>query len=82
MNEYQPDKMNTHLMYVIEARKKSAHERCNDEFTGKVHSKEDCDAIIASLRKLGYVFQVSRVSNTDILDEELPKDVDEGNTNG
>ena len=82
MNEYQPDKTKTHLMYIIEARKKSTHDRCHDEFSGKVHSKEECDAMVATMKQLGYFLQVSRVSSTDILDEDLPKDMDEGNTNG
>ena len=80
MNEYQPDQMKTHIMYIIEARKDSTHEKCLDQFTGKVHSKEDCDAVIATLKQLGYFLQVTRVSSTDILDEDMPGD--EGNSNG
>lgn len=79
MSEYQPDKMKMHLMYIIEARKDSLHDKCLDQFSGKVHSKDECDAVIETLKKLGYFLQVTRVSSTEILDEDLPKDEDEGN---
>jgi hypothetical protein len=76
MSEYKPDETKTHLMYIIEARKNSPHDKCLDQFSGKVHSKDECEQLIASLKKLGYRLQVSRVSSTDVLDEEMPGEED------
>lgn len=77
MSGYRPDETNTHLMYIIEARKDSPHDKCLDMFSGKVHSKDECEQIIASLKKLGYRLQVSRVSSTDVIDESMPGEEDE-----
>jgi hypothetical protein len=76
MSEYKPDETKTHLMYIIEARKNSPHDKCLDQFSGKVRSKDECEQLIASLKKLGYRLQVSRVSSTDVLDEEMPGEED------
>lgn len=77
MSGYKPDETKTHLMYLIEASKNSSHEKCYDEFSGKVHSKEEVDELIASLKKLGYRLQVRRVSTTYVIDEELPDEEQE-----
>ncbi len=74
MSEYQPDKTGTHLMYVMEAQKNSPIDKCSDRLSAKVHSKEECDEIVAVLKKLGFSLQVSRVSSTQIIDEEFPQD--------
>lgn len=77
MSGYKPDETKTHLMYIIEARKNSPHDKCLDMFSGKVHSKDECEQLIASLKKLGYRLQVSRVSSTDVIDEAMPGEEDE-----
>jgi len=77
MSDYKPDKTGTHLMYVLEAQKNSPIDKCLDSFTGKIHSKEECEAIVEALRKLGFRLQVSRVSSTQVIDEEFPGDEDE-----
>lgn len=78
MSEYKPDETKSHLMYVIEARKNSPHDKCLDQLTGKVHSKEECEELVAYLKKLGYLLQVSRASSTLIVDDPFPdEDEDE-----
>lgn len=77
MSEYRPDETATHLMYVIDAQKNSPIDKCIDQLSGKVHSKEECDAIVEVLKKLGYRLRVSRVNSTYIIDEEFPEDEDE-----
>jgi hypothetical protein len=79
MSEYQPDKMETHLMYIIEAGKNSPHDKCLDRITGKVHSRDECEALIAFLKNLGYRLQVNRVNSTQIVDDEMPGEEDEEN---
>lgn len=77
VSDYKPDETKSHLMYVIEARKNSPHDKCLDMFTGKVHSREECDDLVAFLRKLGYLLQVSRASSTLIVDDPFPSEEDE-----
>ena len=67
MSEYKPDETKSHLMYVIEARKNSPHDKCLDQVTAKVHSKEECDQLVAYLKKGGYLLQVNRASSTLIV---------------
>lgn len=74
MSKYKPDQTETHLMYVIDARKNSPIDKCTDQFSGKVHSKDECDAIIEVLKRLGYLLQVSRVNSTYIIDDTFPDD--------
>lgn len=77
MSEYRPDETKSHLMYVIEARKNSPHDKCLDIITGKVHSREECDVLIAALKGMGYLLQVNRASSTLIVDDPFPDDEDE-----
>lgn len=77
MSEYKPDETKTHLMYVIEARKNSPHDKCHDAVSAKVHSKEECEELVAYLKKLGYLLQVSRASSTLIVDDPFPEADDE-----
>jgi hypothetical protein len=77
MSEYKPDETKSHLMYVIEARKNSPHDKCLDQVTAKVHSKEECDQLVAYLKKGGYLLQVNRASSTLIVDDPFPEDDDE-----
>jgi hypothetical protein len=74
MSEYKPDETKTHLMYHIEGRKDSAHDKCFDMVVAKVHSKGECDELIAFLKKQGYFLQVDRSSNMSIMDEDMPGD--------
>lgn len=74
VSEYKPDETKTHLLYSIEARKNSPHDKCFDVVAAKVHSKNECDELVAFLKKQGYFLQVDRASNTSILDEEMPED--------
>jgi hypothetical protein len=77
MSGYKPDETKSHLMYVIEARKNSPHDKCLDVFSGKVHSREECEDLVAYLKKLGYLLQVTRASSTLIVDDPFPDDEDE-----
>lgn len=77
MSEYKPDETKSHLMYVIEARKNSPHDKCLDMVTGKVHSREECEALVAYLKQAGYLLQVNRASSTLIVDDPFPDDDDE-----
>jgi hypothetical protein len=64
-------------MYVIDARKNSSTDDCVDQFSGKVHSKDDCDALVEVLKKLGYLLQVSRVNSTHLIDDPFPGEEDD-----
>lgn len=74
MTGYNPDKSATHQSYSIDAEKRSPHDGCFDGGHFKVHSKEDLDALVEVLHKLGYALQVTRITGTDILDEPFPSD--------
>lgn len=78
MSGYKPDETDAHLMYVIDARKNSPSDDCVDQFSGKVHSREECDAMVEILKKLGYLLKVSRVNSTYLVDDPFPgEDEDE-----
>jgi len=74
MSEYQPDKTGTHFMYVMEAEKDSPIDKCSDRISAKVHSKEECEELIAVLKKLGFALKVSRVASTQIIEDKFPSD--------
>ncbi len=75
MNKYNPDKTGTHQNYSINAEKK-AHDdgSCFDGGHFKVHKKEDMEALVEMLRKLGFSLQVMRNTETDIIDEIFPSE--------
>ncbi len=74
MSQYDPDKSKTHQRYSIDAEKRSPNDDCFDGGTFKVHSKQDLDALVEVLHKLGYALHVVRLTGTDILDEPFPSD--------
>lgn len=82
MSEYKPDETKTHLMYNIQGRKNSPHDKCFDMVIAKLHSKTECDELVAFLKKLGYFLQVDRTSNMSILDEDMPGEDEEEEGHG
>lgn len=72
---YEPDRTDAHQRYNVVGEKKTVRELdCYDTARFKVHTKQDMQKAVNMLRRMGFAVQVTRLTETTMVDEEFPSE--------